>query len=79
MHVNADYCIDKIGQSPSLESETIILIDLDLLIEPRMETRLRLRFPVAESVGKVRPNIFLKVEEVRRDCSFRNLNPVQNN
>lgn len=54
----------------SLESETIM--DLDLLREPRMETRLRLKFPVA-SVAKERPNIFLKVVEALRDCSLKNL------
>ena len=53
-----------------LESETIM--DLDLLREPRMDTRLRLKFPGA-SVGKERPKIFLKVVEGRRDCSLRNL------
>ena len=47
-------------------------MDLDLLREPRMETRLRLKFPV-DSVEKARPNMFLKVVEGRRDCSLRNL------
>ena len=47
-------------------------MDLDLLREPRMETRLRLKFPVA-SVAKERPNIFLKVVEALRDCSLKNL------
>ena len=47
-------------------------MDLFLLREPRMETRLRLKFPGA-SVGKERPKIFLKVVEGRRDCSLRNL------
>ena len=53
-----------------LESETIM--DLDLLREPRMETRLRFRLPVA-SVGNARPKIFLKAVEGRRDCSLKNL------